>query len=66
MEEELKKLNFDRIRLRIAPEKLQEAEGIHEQIKVIRKGTERAYETNKRLVELSVILYAYVKWAMQG
>ena len=66
LEEELKKLNFDRIRLRLAPEKLQEAEGVHEQIKVVRKGIERAYETNKRLVELSVILYAYVKWAMQG
>ncbi|MDP3639630.1 MAG: hypothetical protein Q8R53_00305 [Nanoarchaeota archaeon] len=66
LEEELKKLNFDRIKLRLAPEKLQEAVEIHEQIKAVRKGIERAYETNKRLVELSVILYAYVKWAMQG
>lgn len=64
LEEELKKMNFERIKLRISPPKLQEAENLHQQIKTIRRGVERAYEGNKRVMELAVLFYAYVKWAM--
>ncbi len=66
LEEELTKASFEAIKNRIPPEKLQEVNEQHQHIKIIRKGVERAYESNKRLVNLAVVMYSYIRWAQKG
>lgn len=62
LEEELKKVPFDVLKRRLPPEQLQATEAIASNIEKIRKGIERGYESNMRLVNWAVVLYAYVKW----
>lgn len=62
LEEELKKADFSTVKLRIPPDKRQEVERIEEDISAIYRGVQRAYELNKRMVDLAVMLYSLVKW----
>lgn len=62
LEEELKKADFSTVKLRIPLDKRQEVEQIEEDISTIYRGVQRAYELNKRMVDLSVMLYSLVKW----
>ncbi len=63
LEEELQKSDFALVKLRIAPDKLEEAESIRQNIFLIKRGIDAAYNINMRTVELSVLLYSYIKWA---
>ncbi len=62
LEEELKKSSFDRIKERIQADKLKKADEIEKRIKLIKKGVDRAYDVNMRMVGCAVHLYSYVKW----
>jgi hypothetical protein len=64
LEEELKKLKFDAIQGRIPKDKLQKVESIAKNVAEIKKGVDRSYEINMRMVQWSVLLYTYIKWAM--
>ncbi len=66
LEEELKKVDFAYIRQRLPQDKLQEADKIAAEIALIRCGVDRAYDANMRMVNLALVLYAYVKWMMSG
>jgi len=62
LEEELKKSSFERIKERIPADKLKRAEEIEKRIQLIKKGVDRAYDVNMRMVGCAVHLYSYVKW----
>jgi D-Tyr-tRNAtyr deacylase len=62
LEEELKKMRFEELKLRIPQQRLQEAEDIKKDIDTIKKGVDRAYELNMRMLNWAVILYSYIKW----
>ncbi len=62
LEEETKKLGYNEIKLRIPQEELAEVAVIEDNIKKIKNGIDIAYKANMRVVNLSVILYSYVKW----
>ncbi len=64
LEEELKKASFEAIKARIPQYELERAETIRGSVTVIKRGVERAYQANFRMVQWATILYAYVKWAM--
>lgn len=64
LEEELKKLGFQDIKRRIPPDKFAEVEQIAQNISHIKRGVERAYQVNMRMVNLALVLYAYVRWMM--
>jgi len=66
LEEELKKLEFKAIKMRLSNEQLRAAEDIAADITIIKQGIEKAYEVNLRMVHLAVHLYAYVKWMMSS
>ncbi len=62
LEEEYKKVDFATIKRRVPAEELKRVEEIEQDILKIKKGTDTAYNANMRMVNLSVILYSYVKW----
>lgn len=62
LEEEYKKVDFAAIKRRVSSEELQRVEAIEQNILKIKKGVDAAYNANMRMVNLSVILYSYVKW----
>lgn len=64
LEEELKKVSFDEIKYRIPPDKMEEFNKIQSNILLIKKGMERAYDLNMRMIQWAVALYSYVKIAM--
>ncbi len=64
LEEELKKIDFNGIKHRIPPEKMQQIEEITKDLFHIKRGVERAYQVNMRMVNYALILFAYVKWMM--
>lgn len=66
LEEELKKVTFDRIKERIPTDKLKKVEEIEKRIQLIKKGVDRAYDVNMRMVGCAVHLYSYVKWVNMG
>ncbi|MBI2151776.1 hypothetical protein HYU21_03575 [Candidatus Woesearchaeota archaeon] len=66
LEEELKKLSFEQIKLRIPTNNLSEALQLEENVNIIKRGVESAYQNNMRTVNLALILYSYVKWLMSG
>lgn len=66
LEEELKKISFDQIKGRIPEDKLRRVEEIEGNIAAIKKGVERAYDINMRMVSSATLLYACVKWVMNG
>ncbi len=66
LEEELKKIPFEQLKSRIPEEKLQRVEEIERNIAAIKKGVDRAYDVNMRMVSSATLLYACVKWVMNG
>ncbi len=62
LEEETKKLGYNEIKLRIPAPELEAVAIIEGNITRIKKGIDIAYKANLRVVNLSVILYSYVKW----
>ncbi|MEK6809779.1 MAG: hypothetical protein AABY40_03830 [Nanoarchaeota archaeon] len=62
LEEEYNKVDFNTIKRRLPTEELQRVEAIEQNILKIKKGVDAAYNANMRMVNLSVILYSYVKW----
>lgn len=66
LEEELKKASFGNIKPRIPLNRLQEVEEIHRDILQIKKGIDTAYAANMRMVNLALVMYAYVKWLNSG
>ncbi|QQG38572.1 MAG: hypothetical protein HYS32_03120 [Candidatus Woesearchaeota archaeon] len=66
LEEEMNRVQFDRVKLRIPPDKLEEGEAIKNEINIIKKGIEKSHELNMRMVQCAVFLYSYVKWVVAG
>jgi len=66
LEEELRKASFTDIRSRIPADRLKEVEEIHKEILEIQKGINIAYAANMRMVNLALVMYAYVKWLNSG
>lgn len=62
LEEEYQKVDFNTIKRRVPAEELQRVEEIEQNILKIKKAVDAAYNANMRMVNLSVILYSYVKW----
>lgn len=62
LEEEIQKKNFAEIKLRIPAEKLSQVEAIRGQLLEIKKGVERAYDMNMRLLTLALHFYAHIKF----
>ncbi len=61
LEEELKKLDFNSIKLRIPQEKLKEAGDIEKNVKEIRSVVEQTYNINMKMINYAVILYSCIK-----
>ncbi len=65
IEEELKKTSPLHIALMIDDDHLVERlEQVEKNVALIQEGVERAYQCNMRIVEFSVILYTYLRWAL--
>lgn len=62
LEEEYKKVDFNTIKRRVPAEELQRVEVVKQNILKIKKAADTAYNANMRMINLSVILYSYVKW----
>jgi hypothetical protein len=62
LEEELQKLSFEQIRHRIPGSRIEEVEKIKRNVVAINNGVQKAYDFNKRMVDLAVYLYSYIKW----
>ncbi|MEK6940223.1 MAG: hypothetical protein AABX31_05850, partial [Nanoarchaeota archaeon] len=62
LEEEYKKVDFSAIKRRLPAENLQRVEEVEQNVLKIKRGIDAAYNANMRMVNLSVILYSYVKW----
>ena len=65
LEDELRKATFDEVRPRIKKESLDESEEILKSVQKIKKGIDRAYDSNMRMLSWAVTLYAYLKWITQ-
>jgi hypothetical protein len=65
LEEELKKLSFDQIRSRIPGDRIEEVEKIKRGVMAIKNGVELSYNFNRKMVDLSVYSYSYIKWLNQ-
>jgi len=61
LEEELKKEDFSEIRSRIPSEAIQAVENLTKNIEEIKRGVDRAYDLNLRMVNWALLLYCYVK-----
>jgi hypothetical protein len=66
LEEEIKKVNFDFLKQRIPVEELEKIERLGQKIDEIKKGVERAYENNMRMLQMAIITYSYVRWMITG
>lgn len=62
LEEEIKKHDFNIIKHRIAPAKLEAVERINARAAEIKKGVDAAYEVNMRMLVWGLNIYAYIKW----
>ena len=62
LEDELKKRSFDSLKGSLPIEKVQEAEDIAMNVLLIKKGVERAYNFNWSIINMSVIIYSFIKW----
>jgi hypothetical protein len=65
LEEEIKKKTYDQIKARIPEEKLKQLDAITESLGHIEKGIQRAYDNNLRMIDLAVLMYSYIKLAME-
>jgi len=62
LEEEIKKQPFEEISRRLPKSMVAQSERIASYAKEIEKGVDAAYYHNMRMVNLALLLYAYVKW----
>ncbi len=62
LEEELKKVNYETLKARLPLPTAEFMEHLRGNVDVIKKGVERAYQGNRRMVQLALVMYAYVKW----
>lgn len=62
LEEELKKISYEILKQRLPSDAVQKVEHIYGNVEVIKKGVERAYAGNMRMVNWVVVMFAYVKW----
>ncbi len=65
VKEHLDKTDFNIIKNRIKMDELRPAEKIAKDIFEIKKGVQTAYDINMKMVNLSVIIYSYVKMLIQ-
>jgi len=61
LEEELKKVGLDTIRLRIPKQQMEEVEEIARNITLIKRSIDKAYGINLRMIGMALVLYTYVK-----
>jgi hypothetical protein len=61
LEDELKRINYETLKMKLPAETIEELERIKERIGTVKRAVDGAYQTNMRMVNLSLILYAYVK-----
>ncbi len=62
LEEEIKKTPFEQIRQRLPKSMVAQSERITSYVKEIQKGVDSAYYLNMRMINIALLLYAYVKW----
>jgi len=62
LEEEIKKLPFEEIKQRLPRSMVAQSDRIASYVGEVRKGVDAAYYLNMRMVNLALLLYAYVKW----
>jgi NADH dehydrogenase/NADH:ubiquinone oxidoreductase subunit G len=61
LEEEINKTKFSIIKNRIPKQEIEQVEKIKQMVNGIKKGVDRAYENNMRMVQMAVILYSYIR-----
>ena len=61
IDEELNKVGFETIQLRIPKDRLLISERIRSQILEIKKGVDKAYKTNMLTIQFVLLLYSYIK-----
>ncbi len=64
LEEELKKVHYEVLKARLPEDMVRQVEHLRGNIEIIKKGVERAYNVNLRMIQWALIMYAYVKWLM--
>lgn len=64
IEEDIKKIKFTTVRNRLPKHVLEHLDSMITRLEEIKKGIKRAYDFNIGMIELSIIMYAHVKWAM--
>ena len=62
VEEELKKVSFETVKLKLPQEKLSQGEAIYQDVFLIKRGVDRAYDDNMRMTHWAIHFYAYIKW----
>ena len=62
LEEHLNKEEGKDVVRRIPAAELDKVNSITKKITLIKEGVDRAYETNMRMVNMAVVIYAYIKW----
>lgn len=62
LEEYLGKQDFAAISKKIPAEQLEKAEQVKEKILGIKKGVEAAYAHNMKMINMSIVLYSFMKW----
>lgn len=62
LEEEIKKATFEEISQRLPKSMVAHSERIASYAREIQKGADAAYSLNMRMINLALLLYAYVKW----
>jgi len=65
LEEEIKKIKFSIIRNRLPKSELDRVDRLKARILEIKKGVDRAYEHNIRMVQLAVIIYSFIRMTTQ-
>jgi len=61
LEEEIEKVKFSIIRNRLPREELERVEKIKQKVLEIKRGVDRAYDNNMRMIHLAIILYSYIR-----
>lgn len=65
LEEEIKKIKFSIIRNRLPKSELDRFDRLKARILEIKRGVDRAYEHNMRMVQLAVIIYSFIRMVTQ-
>jgi hypothetical protein len=60
LEEHIKRLDIKEIKCRIPPHEVDKVDEVARKVNVIKKGVEIAYQNNMKVVEMSILILAYV------